>query len=370
MSTQSSKVGSVGGNSIGCSGSGESKGKGTLHGFVSSEPRQTTLNSTYKKDLLVDVKRRIGRFIYSAALPFNVVNDPYWLPMVEGIAEYGRGFKPPSMHELRTWILKAEDIAKLKIFFDTIEHAKMVVKFLYGHGTILSLMRKYTNGKEILRPAVTRFATSFLTLQSMYKVKRPLEQMFASEDWVSSPLSQTTQGKVVKRIVINDPNFWPHVAFCVKSVVPLLRERSIRRRDKIDPIVVDEINSDDEWITEKEGPVLPVTTKWLEDDELFESDPIVSVSSATFESLFDSDKRVEDVEDIVEVPPTNSKKRVAENSSGSKDKQARLSLVDVEDNHLDAENYGVIPTFDSGNFPTIDTIDDDSDIELDDTDYF
>ncbi|XP_042460891.1 uncharacterized protein LOC122044803 [Zingiber officinale] len=342
MSTQSSKVGSVGGNSIGCSGSGESKGKGTLHGFVSSEPRQTTLNSTYKKDLLVDVKRRIGRFIYSAALPFNVVNDPYWLPMVEGIAEYGRGFKPPSMHELRTWILKAEvdginliyeehkktwkkygctimsdswtdgknrslinflvnspagtfflksidasdsikngelifkylndvvdevgeenviqivtdnasncikagkkimetrhriwwtpcaahcidlmleDIAKLKIFSDTIEHAKMVVKFLYGHGTILSLMRKYTNGKEILRPAVTRFATSFLTLQSMYKVKRPLEQMFASEDWVSSPLSQTTQGKVVKRIVINDPNFWPHVAFCVKSVVPLV----------------------------------------------------------------------------------------------------------------------------------------------------
>ncbi|XP_042443946.1 uncharacterized protein LOC122029053 [Zingiber officinale] len=430
-----------------------------------------------------------------------------------------------------------EDIAKLKIFSDTIEHAKMVVKFLYGHGTILSLMRKYTNGKEILRPAVTRFATSFFTLQR----------------------------KVVKRIVINDPNFWPHVAFCVKSVVPLvsvlrevdseersamgyiyelmdkaketikfncggvdrkykpiwkkidsrwtpqlhhplhaagyylnpqlryeerfsycdevrdglytcmdrmlssddrlkadiqldlynkaegefgtpiakrtrmlrtpvswwerfgsktpelttfairvlgltcsasgcernwstfesihtkkrnrlehaklnalvfvkynfkLRERSIRRRDKIDPIVVDEINSDDEWITEKEGPVLPVTTKWLEDDELFESDPIVSVPSATFESLFDSDKRVEDVEDIVEVPPTNSKKRVAENSSGSKDKQARLSLVDVEDNHLDAENYGVIPTLDSGNFPTIDTIDDDNDIELDDTDYF
>ncbi|KAG6508407.1 hypothetical protein ZIOFF_033781 [Zingiber officinale] len=177
--------------------------------------------------------------------------------------------------------LMLEDIAKLKIFSDTIEHAKMVVKFLYGHGTILSLMRKYTNGKEILRPAVTRFATSFLTLQSMYKVKRPLEQMFASEDWVSSPLSQTTQGKVVKRIVINDPNFWPHVAF------------------------FDEINSDDEWITEKEGPVLPVTTKWLEDDELFESDPIVSVPSATFESLFDSDKRVEDVEDIVEVAPTN-----------------------------------------------------------------
>ncbi|XP_042398661.1 uncharacterized protein LOC121988975 [Zingiber officinale] len=118
--------------------------------------------------------------------------------------------------------LMLEDIAKLKIFSNTIEQAKMVVKFLYGHGTILSLMRKYTNGKEILRPSVTHFAISFLTLQSMYKVKRPLEQMLASEDWVSSPLSQTTQGKVVKRIVINDPNFWPHVAFCVKSIVPLV----------------------------------------------------------------------------------------------------------------------------------------------------
>ncbi|KAG6479211.1 hypothetical protein ZIOFF_062672 [Zingiber officinale] len=198
MSTQSSKVGSVRKNSIGCSGSDESKGKGTLHGFVSLEPRQTTLNSAYKKDLLVDVKCRVGRFIYSAAFQFNVMNDPYWLPMVEGIAEYGRGFKPPSMEELRTWILKAEDIAKLKIFFDTIEHAKMVLKFLYGYETILSLMRKYTNCKEILRLAITHFATSFLTLQSMYK------------------------GEVMKRIVANDLNFWPHVVFCVKSVVPLL----------------------------------------------------------------------------------------------------------------------------------------------------
>ncbi|KAG6486044.1 hypothetical protein ZIOFF_054614 [Zingiber officinale] len=56
----------------------------------------------------------------------------------------------------------------------------------------------------------------------------------------------------------------------------------------MNPIVVNEIDSEDGWITEKEGPVLPVTTKWVEDDELFESDPIVSVSSAIFESLFDS----------------------------------------------------------------------------------
>ncbi|KAG6537043.1 hypothetical protein ZIOFF_002121 [Zingiber officinale] len=139
-STQSSKVGSVRGNSIGCSGSGESKGKGTLHGFVSSKPRQTTLNSTYKKDLLVDVKRRVGHFIYSVALPFNVVNDPYWLPMVEGIAEYGRGFNPPSMHELRTWILKAE-VDGINLIHE--EHKKAWKK--YGCTTMFD---GWTDGKN------------------------------------------------------------------------------------------------------------------------------------------------------------------------------------------------------------------------------
>ena len=53
-----------------------------------------------------------------------------------------------------------------------------------------------------------------------------------------------------------------------------LRERSIKRRQNIDPILVDQIDSDDEWIAEKEDPVLPVGS-WLEDDEqLFDVDAV------------------------------------------------------------------------------------------------
>ena len=40
--------------------------------------------------------------------PINTVNDPYWVPMVDAIENFGLGFKPSSMHELRTWILKKE----------------------------------------------------------------------------------------------------------------------------------------------------------------------------------------------------------------------------------------------------------------------
>ena len=36
----------------------------------------------------------------SKGLSFNTVNDPYWVPMIDVIANFGSKFKPPFMHEL------------------------------------------------------------------------------------------------------------------------------------------------------------------------------------------------------------------------------------------------------------------------------
>ncbi|KAL6562899.1 hypothetical protein OROHE_005486 [Orobanche hederae] len=551
------------------SGEGSSQGnvsninQGTLDNFVKSAPRQTTINSAYKKEFLNDVKRRVGRFIYCAALPFNVDLSP-----------------PPTMHELRTWVLKAEvddiniiyedhkkawktygctitsdgwtdqkqralmnflvnspagtffiksvdvsdsikngelifkyldevihevgennsmvetpcaahcidlmleDIAKLKIFEEAIENAKKVVKFIYGHGTILALMRKHTNDKELLRPAVTCFATAFLTLQSMYKQKMALEVMFSSDEWVTSAQAKKLKESVLREVdseerpamdarwipqlhhplhaagmLSNDdrlaadiqldnydnaqgdfgcpmairsrklrsPGKWwerfgsktPELTSFAIRVLSLtcsasgcernwstfesihtkkrnilehkrlnalvyvkynlrLRERSIRRRNKIDPIVVDEIDSDDEWITEKEDPVPPEKPSWLENDGLFSGDPIVSVPSCPFDSLIDFDKRVEvevvdgDNGDDDTLPPSSlpriPQKRITESSSGSKCKKRRMELID-EDVELE-DHGGINPrNFDSGKSATIETIDDDSELELDPTDY-
>ncbi|PKU84634.1 hypothetical protein MA16_Dca015493 [Dendrobium catenatum] len=46
-------------------------------------------------------------------------------------------------------------------------------------------MRKFTD-KEIIRPAVTRFATAYLTLQRFKELRQPLEAMFTSEEWHKS----------------------------------------------------------------------------------------------------------------------------------------------------------------------------------------
>ena len=37
-----------------------------------------------------------------------------------------------------------------------------------------------------------------------------------------------------------------------------LRERSLQRKQNVDPILIEEIDSDDEWIAEKEDPLLPL----------------------------------------------------------------------------------------------------------------
>ena len=40
--------------------------------------------------------------MYSKGFPFNAVNNPCYVPMVDAIANIGFRFKPPSIHELMT----------------------------------------------------------------------------------------------------------------------------------------------------------------------------------------------------------------------------------------------------------------------------
>ncbi|XLT39642.1 hypothetical protein HN873_070934, partial [Arachis hypogaea] len=45
------------------------------------------------------------------------------------------------------------------------------------------LLRHFTNGKELVKYAVTRFATSFLSLERLYKEKGNMRSMFTSDKW-------------------------------------------------------------------------------------------------------------------------------------------------------------------------------------------
>ena len=71
-----------------------------------------------------------------------------------------------------------------------------------------------------------------------------------------------------------------------------LRERSLLRKQNVDPILVEEIDSDDEWIVEKEDPLFPLDLFWLQDNELFSVDAIRAVSSNSQETETLSDHMV------------------------------------------------------------------------------
>lgn len=87
--------------------------------------------------------------------------------------------------------LMLKDIGKLKEFKNPIARAKRVTTFIYRHGRLLSAMREKTSGKNLLRPAATRFATTYLTLKSNYSQRDELRSLFVSEQWTGIKLAKT-----------------------------------------------------------------------------------------------------------------------------------------------------------------------------------
>ncbi|KAK0605242.1 hypothetical protein LWI29_024514 [Acer saccharum] len=97
---------------------------------------------------------------------------------------------------------------------------QVVSNFIYNHGWVLALMRNHTK-KELIRPAPTRFATTFLTLDTMLSLRQPLEHMFTSKEWDGCSWAKKAEGKEIKKIIFND-NFWGSMSYALKTTRPLV----------------------------------------------------------------------------------------------------------------------------------------------------
>eukprot|EP00253_Pinus_taeda_P031114 PITA_31114 len=121
--------------------------------------------------------------------------------------------------------LMLEDIGKLHWIHEVVEKAKSITKYLYNHTIVLNTMRKHTEGKEIIRPTVTRFATNFISLQSVVEQKINLKRMFLGPEWMASKHSKTLEGIEIAALVFND-GFWKDVEEIIvvmESIVRVLR---------------------------------------------------------------------------------------------------------------------------------------------------
>ena len=119
------------------------------------------------------------------------------------------------------------------IIDETIQKAKRITKFIYNHGKVLSLMRSnFINDRDLVRPAIIRFATEFLSLQCLTKFKKELRQMFTCDQWVESRQARDVMGKDVAAIVLDNKEFWLQCQQIVKISEPLVRVRLVDGDEK------------------------------------------------------------------------------------------------------------------------------------------
>ncbi|KAK3225071.1 hypothetical protein Dsin_004933 [Dipteronia sinensis] len=101
---------------------------------------------------------------------------------------------PCAAHCLDLMLEKLGELTQQK---NALQKAKKVSNFIYNHGWVLELMRKFAK-RDIVRPAATRFATAYLTLESLSGVKEALQRMFVSRQWNSCRWANKSDGKEVK----------------------------------------------------------------------------------------------------------------------------------------------------------------------------
>ncbi|KAF7811593.1 uncharacterized protein G2W53_032569 [Senna tora] len=202
---------------------GKSNEKGKSSSGINSYfmPRTTPGAQPTLKSVLQSKEARercdlaISKWMIDVCLPFNVVTSPYYQPMIDAIASMGAGYKG-----LGVWNL--HDIGKLDEVNQVVVQAAKITKFIYNHCFALHLMRKYTGGREILRPAPTRFATNFIALQSILAQKDPLRAMVTSREWTSSAYARGNKAKNFVDYVLNT-GFWKDCANIVKLTEPIIR---------------------------------------------------------------------------------------------------------------------------------------------------
>ena len=97
-----------------------------------------------------------------------------------------------------------EDFGKRKKIKEVIDQAKIITQFIYNHNWVCNYMKKFTEGKDLLRPGITRFAINFVAIESIVRNKIGLRNMFESEGWLASKYGRATSGPAfeVKEIIL------------------------------------------------------------------------------------------------------------------------------------------------------------------------
>ncbi|XP_035841277.1 uncharacterized protein LOC118488172 [Helianthus annuus] len=89
------------------------------------------------------------------------------------------------------------DIGKIPKIKECLKNEMFANAFTYNHTKLVNLMRRFTNQRNLHRPAMTRFATSFITFAQMHKQKNNLLKMVLFDEWRGSKWAKEAGGRKV-----------------------------------------------------------------------------------------------------------------------------------------------------------------------------
>jgi len=111
---------------------------------------------------------------------------------------------------------------KIPLHHDRIANGKKIRTYIYSRIGLISLSHKYSEGKDLIRPANTRFATSYLVLGCLNDNRGSLIKMFTSSEWQSSQFAKTRDGGLVENLIL-DKGFWKNILNCLRGALPLIK---------------------------------------------------------------------------------------------------------------------------------------------------
>ncbi|KAK3036918.1 hypothetical protein RJ639_030883, partial [Escallonia herrerae] len=115
-----------------------------------------------------------------------------------------------------------EDFSKKELVSTVLEEANAISRYIYSRAWTLNMMRKYTGGRELIHPNISRLVSNFLSLRSIVIQEASLKQIFSHSEWLSSIYSRGPDAQAFKSLLYSD-RFWKSARETISVSEPLLK---------------------------------------------------------------------------------------------------------------------------------------------------
>ncbi|GBG88130.1 hypothetical protein CBR_g46619 [Chara braunii] len=120
--------------------------------------------------------------------------------------------------------LMLHDIGKIEWVAETVTKANDMVKFVMNHQRVRDVYYIHAGGRQLLRPAATRFATNFHMLDRLKKQRKALVAMVTDDMWTATlvPHAQRSTLHEMEDIILDAAGSWDLVNKAINVVYDIV----------------------------------------------------------------------------------------------------------------------------------------------------